>query len=160
VEFVRVQPVLDVRLNPNTNQIGVSIENSSNVYNGTFRFTINKGGAGATVFHLQDAAKWDQIELHASGEEMGTGGLLWDVPEGTTVNYYGEVLLLNVASHIYGNFESLGSFTKVNIAPRTPGSSSAPCNTGDYEQTLVTSTCARVTIVGAGRHWRTFRILR
>jgi hypothetical protein len=123
-----------VRLNPNTNQIGVSIENSSNVYNGTFRFTINKGGAGATVFHLQDAAKWDQIELHASGEEMGTGGLLWDVPEGTTVNYYGEVLLLNVASHIYGNFESLGSFTKVNIAPRTPGSSSAPCNTGDYEQ--------------------------
>lgn len=144
---------LDVRLNPNTQQIGVSIENLSNVYNGTFRFTVNKGGTDAIVFHLQDSAKWDQIELHASGEEMGRGGLLWDIPAGTSVRYYGEVLLSTVnptiASRISGDFQSIAQFTKLNIALSTPNSSSASCSRGDYAQDA-----NYVYVCTSEKHWR------
>jgi hypothetical protein len=52
--------MLDVRLNPTApgTTYGVSLENKANVYNGTYRFTINNSGKGDSVFHLQDTARW------------------------------------------------------------------------------------------------------
>lgn len=96
---------LDIRLNPYGGQTAVSIENNANVYNSTFRMTVNKDGTlykadgsikqiitGSKVIHMQDTAQFAGNELHLFVEENGSGGNFLDITSASNVfTYYGEV---------------------------------------------------------------------
>jgi hypothetical protein len=96
---------LDIRLNPYGGETGISIENNANIYNATFRMTVNKDGtvfnadgtikqiiAGSKVIHMQDTAQFKGNELHLYVEENGSGGNLLDITSASNVfTYYGEV---------------------------------------------------------------------
>jgi hypothetical protein len=96
---------LDIRLNPYRGEIGISIENNANVYNSTFRMTVNKDGTnfkpdgtikeiitGSRVIHMQDTAKFSGNELHVYVEENGMGGNFLDISSASNVfTYYGEI---------------------------------------------------------------------
>ena len=96
---------LDIRLNPYGGETGISIENNANVYNSTFRMTVNKDGTlfnadgtvkkmivGSKVIHMQDTAQFNGNELHLYVEENGSGGNLLDITSASNVfTYYGEV---------------------------------------------------------------------
>src|ERR1700683_4075912 len=96
---------LDIRLNPYGGETGISIENNANVYNSTFRMTVNKDGTlfnadgtvkkmivGSKVIHMQDTAQFNGNELHLYVEKNGSGGNLLDITSASNVfTYYGEV---------------------------------------------------------------------
>jgi hypothetical protein len=96
---------LDIRLNPYDRETGISIENNANVYNSTFRMTVNKDGTifkpdgkikeiitGSKVIHIQDTAKFSGNELHVYVEENGSGGNFLDISSASNVfTYYGEI---------------------------------------------------------------------
>ena len=81
--------MLDVRINP----VGpattsmMSIENSSYVYDGTYRFTINNAGSGDSIFTLKDTAQWVYNEFHIFGEDNGTEKYLWNICSTCLVSY-------------------------------------------------------------------------
>jgi len=57
-----------------------------------FHLTINKGGTGSTIWHMQDSAQFYQNELQLMGEENGSGGYFLDLGSGTTLTYTGNVI--------------------------------------------------------------------
>ena len=84
---------LDIKANTDGPQTAFSFEGNAYVYNSTFRITINKGGAGSTLFHMQDKAEYYLNETHIAGEENGSGGYRFDLAPGTLFTYYGNVNL-------------------------------------------------------------------
>ena len=96
---------LDIRLNPYGGETGISIENNANVYNSTFRMTVNKDGTnfksdgttkeiitGSRVIHMQDTARFSGNEVHMYVEENGMGGNFLDITSASNVfTYYGEI---------------------------------------------------------------------
>jgi hypothetical protein len=91
---------LDFRMQPDGAQTGISIENNSYVYNGEYHFTVNKAGAGAKVFHMQDNAWFYENELWLNGEDAGSGGFLFDLISSTNVlTYKGNIDFAAIANN-------------------------------------------------------------
>ena len=70
--------MLDMRLNPQGSQTSVSLENSADVYGGTFRFTMNLGGTANTVWS-QTGTSIFQSELYLDGEQNGSAGTMFNI---------------------------------------------------------------------------------
>jgi hypothetical protein len=76
----------NIQGNPNAaGQIFWSQEGAALVYGGSLRTVINKGGAGAIVFHWQDTAQYRAMDTHIHGEENGSGGYLFECGAGNEV---------------------------------------------------------------------------
>jgi hypothetical protein len=92
--------MLDVRLNPvGAGTYGVTLEGGADVYNGTYRFTINHSGQGGSIFYVTGGSSLYENELHIFGEDNGGdppngAQYLWNAPSGTIENY-GELSWLN-----------------------------------------------------------------
>jgi hypothetical protein len=83
---------LDIKANTAGAQYAVSFEGHTYMYSGMFHLTINKGGTGSTIWHMQDSAQFYQNELQLMGEENGSGGYFLDLGSGTTLTYTGNVI--------------------------------------------------------------------
>jgi hypothetical protein len=101
-----------VSMNPNGSQKGFSFENNGLLYNGTLTATINKGGVGATVIHLQDTFRWTNEVLNIRAEENGSAGLFWDMGASNVISASGSVYSDNIANSIHGSlsFENGGEW--------------------------------------------------
>jgi hypothetical protein len=83
---------LDIKANTSGPQTVLSLENGSLLYNGTLRMTVNKGGSGSKIIHMQDSAEVYFEEIHLTGEENGSGGELLDITSPLNqFTYYGEI---------------------------------------------------------------------
>ncbi len=82
---------LDIKANVSSDQRAFSFESNVYVYNSTFRVTINKGGAGAILFHMEDGAEYYLNETYMFGEEDGRNGYRFDLGPKTQFSYYGMI---------------------------------------------------------------------
>ncbi|AXC10222.1 hypothetical protein ACPOL_0865 [Acidisarcina polymorpha] len=76
---------MDIGANPTGAQTAFSWESGVYMYNTTFRATVNKGGAGSTVFMMSGNAEFYLNELHFTGEDNGTGGYLFDLTNSSNI---------------------------------------------------------------------------
>jgi hypothetical protein len=91
---------LDIKANTNGAQTAVSIEGNTYMYSGVFHLTVNKGGAGSTVWHMQDSAKFYENELQLMGEENGSAGYFLDLGASTVLTYTGNIIFSSIQNNI------------------------------------------------------------
>lgn len=115
---------LDIHANTAGAQTAISIEGNSYVYNGTMRLTVNKGGVGSTILHMEGGAEFYYMELHLHGEENGSGGKLLDIASASNQFVYnGDINFTAISNNITNGavFTRMGDSGGYFVTPTVNG---------------------------------------